>query len=99
MSKGKLNICLMVILLVVLTYGFYTITSINKMTAPPSYKVELITITADCENCFDRSFASHEKSKYWDNLLNDKDPRNVSLNSGKKYWFECDKCEHNWPES
>ena len=41
---------------------------------------------------FENSFASHEKAKYWSdkNLLK---PNQVSLNSNKKYWFNCD-CGH-----
>lgn len=37
---------------------------------------------------FERSFASHEKSKYWSNQ-NTEQPRDVFKSSGKKYWFDC----------
>ncbi len=50
----KLNICLVVILLVVLTVGIYYSSSINKMLRPPKpLSLELTTITADCKQCFD----------------------------------------------
>jgi very-short-patch-repair endonuclease len=46
----------------------------------------------DCEHCFNNSFASHEKSKYWDSS-NDVSPRSVLKGSGKKYNFLCN-CGH-----
>ena len=42
---------------------------------------------------YERSFASHEKSKFWSEK-NKENPRNVSKYSNKKYWFECHNCEH-----
>jgi very-short-patch-repair endonuclease len=47
----------------------------------------------DCKSCFERSFASHEKSKYWSDT-NDIKPRNVLKSKGLKYKFDCDKCMH-----
>lgn len=47
----------------------------------------------DCQFCFNRSFAKHEKSKYWNyNLNNNISPRNVTISTGMKYWFDCNKC-------
>ena len=43
---------------------------------------------------FERSFASHEKSKYWSKKNNEK-PENVFKSSGKKFWFECN-CGHSF---
>lgn len=47
----------------------------------------------DCNNCFIRSFASHEKAKYWskDNKVQ---ARQCFQNTNKKYLFDCDKCYH-----
>lgn len=48
----------------------------------------------DCLSCYNKSFASHEKSKYWsgENELN---PRQLFKGSDrKKYKFNCDKCPH-----
>ena len=50
----------------------------------------------DCKSCFQKSFASHEKSKYWsdknvDDIGNKIQPNNVFTCSGKKYWFICEK--------
>jgi hypothetical protein len=44
-----------------------------------------------CEHCLNKSFASHEKSKYW-SIKNLVKPRFVIKNSENKYLFDCDKC-------
>lgn len=44
----------------------------------------------NCKICFEKSFVSHHKSKYWSNK-NNMNPREVFKNSHKKYLFECDK--------
>ena len=38
-------------------------------------------------------FDSHPKAQYWSSK-NDKLPTEVALNSHKKFWFNCDKCSH-----
>ena len=38
----------------------------------------------DCKQCYHKSFASHEKSKYWSDK-NELKPINVFLNSNLKY--------------
>ena len=42
---------------------------------------------------FEKSFASSGKEQYWSkkNTIN---PENVSLSSGKKFWFDCNNCHH-----
>lgn len=52
-----------------------------------------ICLKYDCKHCFDMSFASHERAKYW-SKKNDKFPREVFKHSDKKYWFCCNKCVH-----
>jgi very-short-patch-repair endonuclease len=52
----------------------------------------------DCELCFKRSFASHEKAKYWSNK-NEQAPRQIVQGSGIKFWFNCDKCSHNFEKT
>jgi|LakMenEpi03Aug12_release.lakeMendotaPanAssembly.Ray.scaffolds.fasta_scaffold277466_2 hypothetical protein len=47
----------------------------------------------DCCFCFEKSFASHPKSKYW-SVENDKSPREIFKSSCKKYKFNCDNCPH-----
>lgn len=50
----------------------------------------------NCEICYNRSFASNEFSKYWDYNKNNKKPRDVFKNSGSKYNFICNKCNHDF---
>lgn len=47
----------------------------------------------DCKICFDKSFASHPKSIHWNNQ-NKKPARQVFNGTRKKYFFDCDKCNH-----
>jgi very-short-patch-repair endonuclease len=58
----------------------------------------------ECISCFEKSFASHEKSIYWSNKNIDENdnkiiPRNVFKSSSKKYWFECPTCKHSFDSS
>ena len=49
----------------------------------------------DCLICLKKSFASHEKSQFWNNALNKQvTPRHVFLNSKKVFWFSCPSCSH-----
>jgi very-short-patch-repair endonuclease len=59
-----------------------------------SYNSKLCEMN-DCMTCFNRSFASHEKSKHWsskNNIL----PRQIVKGSREKYWFDCNKCNHDF---
>lgn len=47
---------------------------------------------------FENSFAIHPKSKFWSNK-NEKKPEDYALNSHKKFWFDCDLCEHSFESS
>jgi very-short-patch-repair endonuclease len=47
----------------------------------------------NCDECFNKSFASHEKSIYW-NKKNTIKPRQVFKGSSNVYYFNCDKCNH-----
>ena len=47
----------------------------------------------DCKICFNDSFASHEKSVYW-NSKNIGKPRDYRKKTEKKFLFNCDKCNH-----
>jgi len=40
-----------------------------------------------------KSFTSHPKSEFWSNK-NKGNPEDYALNSHKKCWFNCDKCNH-----
>ena len=45
----------------------------------------------NCTSCFNKSFASHEKSKY---LIDNVNPRFIFKGTGKKYNFRCNLCNH-----
>ncbi|AEA07011.1 putative restriction endonuclease [Lausannevirus] len=44
----------------------------------------------DCEPCYKKSFATHEKAKCWSDK-NKKTARQTFLHSGTKAWFTCEK--------
>jgi len=51
----------------------------------------------DCNNCLQKSFLSHIKSKYWHTTKNNNiNPRDVFKNSHSKYWFTCQECNHDF---
>lgn len=47
---------------------------------------------------FDKSFAAHHRAQHWSDK-NAISPKEVSYGSGKKYWFDCDKCPHDFQSS
>ena len=47
----------------------------------------------DCLYCFNKSFASHPKSKYW-SIKNEHKPREFTKYSNNKNWFKCEDCDH-----
>jgi very-short-patch-repair endonuclease len=49
----------------------------------------------NCQICYEKSFASHEKSKFWSSK-NEKTPRETFKKSHNKYIFDCDKCSHDF---
>ena len=42
---------------------------------------------------YEKSFVTHEKAQYWSDK-NELKPNEVSLNSNKKFWFNCNNCNH-----
>lgn len=48
---------------------------------------------SNCQFCFNNSFASHPKSKYWSDE-NECKPRDVFLTSNTKYKFNCKVCNN-----
>ena len=50
-------------------------------------------LCGNCDNCFNKSFASHPKSIHW-HIDNDCKPEEVLKGSEKKFYFNCDKCPH-----
>lgn len=53
----------------------------------------------NCNFCFEKSFASHEKSKCWDYEKNKLIPRQIYKRSIKKFWFICNICNHSFETS
>ncbi len=51
-----------------------------------------------CQQCFERSFASHDKSKYWSEK-NELKAREVFKTTSNKYIFNCTKCNHEFESS
>lgn len=49
----------------------------------------------NCTLCFFKSFKSHEKSIYW-STKNKISPSQIKKNSNSKFWFNCDKCPHDF---
>ena len=47
----------------------------------------------ECNECYEKSFASHIKSKFWSNK-NDLIPIQIFKQSNKKYIFDCTICKH-----
>ena len=52
----------------------------------------------DCKHCYDSSFASSYRSKYWHPTKNKFTPRQISKNSKQRCWFICDKCNHEFDQ-
>lgn len=75
--------------------GLDKITNSNRWCSYCSRTPKLLCENNNCEQCFNKSFASQPKSKFWRNSNNLK-PRQVFNNSNKKYWFNCNVCKHNF---
>jgi len=70
-----------------------SLTSITNGTWCP-YCAKLKLCDEDiCQQCFENSFASHPRAKYW-SRENEKKPRQVMRCSGTKWKFLCDTCHH-----
>ena len=44
---------------------------------------------------YEKSFASHKKSKFWSNK-NNISPNKITKGSKKSYYFNCDKCNNHF---
>jgi very-short-patch-repair endonuclease len=65
---------------------------------------ELVKITKHNKLTYQRSFASHPKAIYWSNKNIDNNgktiyPIDVYKSARNKYWFNCDKCTHDFQVS
>jgi very-short-patch-repair endonuclease len=50
----------------------------------------------DCEVCFEKSFASSDKSIYWSIKNENIKPRDIFKQSNKKYYFDCNVCKNSF---
>ena len=74
-------------------HNFYKkIADVNSNSWCPYCANQKLCHNNECKSCFNKSFASHEKSKFW-SKKNEKKPNDVTLNSHKKFWFDCE-CGH-----
>jgi very-short-patch-repair endonuclease len=62
----------------------------------PYCKNKKLCENPNCEFCFNNSFASHEKSKFWSKKNGDVKPRDVFKNGDPKYWFDCLTCKNSF---
>jgi very-short-patch-repair endonuclease len=65
----------------------------NNINCCPYCSSQRLCDNTKCVYCFNKSFASHEKSKDWCSE-NNITPRQVFKGSKKKYKFKCSTCKH-----
>nr|WRK65263.1 restriction endonuclease [Marseillevirus futianmevirus] len=73
-----------------------TLSSVSNGSFCPYCSSKQLCSSKDCKICFEKSFASHEKAKFWDFEKNTKTPRDVTVSSSGKYWLKCEKCVHSF---
>jgi len=56
------------------------------------YRTRTLCDKDDCVTCFNNSFASHHKSKYWSKRNKDFPRKLMNSSDIKKYWFDCITC-------
>lgn len=61
----------------------------------PYCKGDSLCDNLNCEKCFEYSFASHYRAEFWSSQ-NKILPRKVRKCSGKKFWFTCGICSHDF---
>ena len=52
----------------------------------------------NCVFCYNKTFASHEKSKFWSDNNVDIKPIHILLGGHAKYWFGCPDCKHTFEQ-
>jgi Zn finger protein HypA/HybF involved in hydrogenase expression len=80
-----------------------SITSLTRNTWCPycSSSTKKLCDDNDCDHCFNSSFASCKmsKPKFWSKKNGKIKPRDLALNSNKKYYFDCNVCSHEFSAS
>ncbi len=65
----------------------------------PFCKNKVLCNDINCDECYNKSFANHPNSKFWDYKKNiGITPRYVFSQSRNQYWFKCDDCNHEYKE-
>lgn len=57
------------------------------------HNLNMCSSNDNCIKCFNKSFASVERSSCWSNK-NKKKPNEVFKSTADKFWFNCDKCKN-----
>jgi len=60
---------------------------------PYCYSRKVCNPSLNCKTCFEKTFASVDKSSYW-SQKNKIKPIEVLKSSLTKFWFDCDKCKN-----
>lgn len=56
-----------------------------------------ICFSNNCYNCYNKSFASSDKCKYWHPTKNGEiNPRQVFKSTATKFWFKCNECSEDF---
>ena len=76
--------------------GLDSITNKKRNTWCPYCSNQKLCTDLDCDDCLNKSFASHPKSKFWSSDYNDKKPRDVFMSCNSKFWFKCNVCNHDF---
>jgi very-short-patch-repair endonuclease/DNA-directed RNA polymerase subunit RPC12/RpoP len=67
--------------------------SFKNTNGCPYCSSDKLCLNESCKECFNKSFASHEKAIYWSSK-NELSNRKVFKNDNKKYFFDCVSCNH-----
>jgi hypothetical protein len=65
----------------------------RRNTCPYCASKKLCNLNVNCDFCFNKTFASNEKSFCWSSK-NTKKPIEVFKSTAEKFWFNCDKCNN-----
>ncbi|AQM73423.1 endonuclease [Noumeavirus] len=70
--------------------------SVSNGSFCPFCSNKQLCFSSECKTCFEKSFASSDKVEFWNVEKNKQSPREVFMNSNKKFWFECKRCKHSF---
>lgn len=70
--------------------------SVSRGRFCPFCSNQKICSSDECKTCFEKSFSSSDRAEFWSFEKNKRSPREVFASSHKKFWFECETCEHSF---